>query len=239
MKATGFEFRFRIWIGFLIYVLGFWAPWLRYGREAGHATTAWLELSGELGRVMPLEAASLTVTLAALVCLLAGAAFRLWGTAYLGGSVVQSATMHARAVVAGGPYRHVRNPLYFGAWLFGAGVAILMPASGALVFIVLSLVQVLRLILREEPYLAEQQGQAYLDYRARVPRFLPSLRARLEASALHPAWPQAAVAESFYLAMALAFLALAWRYNAQLLTQALLVCFGLSLVVRALFVRKA
>jgi uncharacterized membrane protein len=29
------------------------------------------------------------------------------------------------------------------------------------------------------------------------------------------------------------FAALAWRYNATLLTQALLICFGLSLVVRA------
>ncbi|GGH02086.1 methyltransferase family protein [Silvibacterium dinghuense] len=239
MKATGFEFRFRIWIGFLIYVLGFWTPWLRYGAGAARVTTTWLELSGELGRVMPLETASLTITLAALACIAAGAAFRVWGTAYLGGSIVQSATMHAQGVVAAGPYRHVRNPLYFGAWLFGVGISILMPVTGALVFIVLSFVQVLRLILREEPYLTGQQGQAYLDYCARVPRFVPSAKPKLAASSLHPAWAQAMVAESFYLTMLIAFAVLAWRYNAQLLTQALLVCFGLSLVVRALFVRKA
>jgi hypothetical protein len=28
MKATQFEFTFRLWIGVILYGLGFWAPWL-------------------------------------------------------------------------------------------------------------------------------------------------------------------------------------------------------------------
>jgi uncharacterized membrane protein len=38
--------------------------------------------------------------------------------------------------------------------------------------------------------------------------------------------------------MTACFAVLAWRYNAQLLTQALIVCFGVSLVVRALVVKN-
>ena len=35
-------------------------------------------------------------------------------------------------VVADGPYRHMRNPLYLGAWVHTLALALLMPASGAL-----------------------------------------------------------------------------------------------------------
>lgn len=238
MKATQFEFRFRIWILFAIYFLGFWAPWSRYGNSATPVTTTWLELSGELSRLLPLQISSVVITsLAILFCAL-GTAFRLWGTAYIGGSVVQSGAMHARGVVAAGPYRHLRNPLYLGSLLFAMGVAILMPPTGAIFFLVASFVQLWRLILREEPYLEAQQGEAYLAYKSGVPRLLPSLVARVPESAAQPEWLQALVAEIFYVAMTGCFAVLAWRYNANLLTQALLICFGLSLVVRAFAVKR-
>lgn len=238
MKATGFEFRFRLWIGLAIYVLGFWAPWLRYGVPA-HVATTWLELSGELGRLLPLQTASIIVTSVALLLAALGAMFRVWGTAYLGGSIVHSHTLHARDVVAAGPYRRIRNPLYLGSFLFVVAMAILMPPSGAVFAIVASFVQMLRLILREEPYLAEQQGDAYRVYTSRVPRLIPSVVARVPQAAAQPQWPQAAVAEIFYVSMTGCFAVLAWRYNANLLIQALLVCFGLSLVVRAFAVKSA
>lgn len=239
MQATQFEFRFRLWIGFTIYVLGFWAPWLHYGPFTGTVTSTWLELSGELSRLLPLETASVTITSAAILLAALGAAFRIWGTAYIGSSVVQSKMMHAQGIVAAGPYRHLRNPLYLGSFLFALGVAILMPPSGAIFFLVASFVQLWRLILREEPYLVQQQGEAYLAYKSRVPRLLPSLAARVPKSAAQPQWPQAVIAEIFYVAMTICLTVLAWRYNASLLTQALLICFGLSLVVRAFAVKNA
>jgi protein-S-isoprenylcysteine O-methyltransferase Ste14 len=238
VKATQFEFRFRLWIGFAIYVLGFWAPWLRYGSPV-HIETTWLELSGELGRLLPLQASSVFVTSIALFLAALGAMFRVWGTAYLGGSVVHSHTLHARDVVAAGPYRHVRNPLYLGSFLFVMGMAILMPASGAAFAIVASFVQMVRLILREEEYLGKQQGEAYRVYKSQVPRLLPRVTARVPQSAAQPQWLQAAVGEIFYLSMTACFAVLAWRYNASLLTQALLVCFGLSLVARAVGMKSA
>jgi protein-S-isoprenylcysteine O-methyltransferase Ste14 len=239
LKATQFEFRFRLWIGFAIYVLGFWAPWLRYGRSAAPVSTTWLELSGELSRLMPLQTASILITVVALLFAVLGAIFRIWGTAYIGSGVVKSSAMHARGVVAAGPYRHIRNPLYLGSFLFAVAVTILMPPSGAAFAIVASFVQMLRLILREEPYMEAQQGDAYLAYKSRVPRLFPSFVARVPESTVQPQWPQAFVAEFFYVAMTGCFIALAWRYNANLLTQALLICFGLSLVARAFVMKEA
>jgi protein-S-isoprenylcysteine O-methyltransferase Ste14 len=237
VKATQFEFRFRLWISFAIYVLGFWSPWLRYGSFASPASTTWLELSGELSRWMPLEAATMVVTSVAILFAALGSGLRIWGTAYLGSTVMKSNTMHARGVMAAGPYRYVRNPLYLGSFLFACTVAILMPPPGAVFALTASFVQMLRLILREEPYMEAQQGQAYLAYKNKVPRLFPSPVARGPQSTAHPQWIQAIVAEIFYVTMTGCFLALAWRYNANLLTQALLICFGLSLVVRAFTIK--
>jgi protein-S-isoprenylcysteine O-methyltransferase Ste14 len=238
MKATEFEFRYRLWIGTAIYLFGFWAPWMRYGGIEGSATTTWLELSGQLGQLVPLEAATIVVTSAAILLAVAGTVFRLWGTAYIGGSVVKSNVLHAHAVVAAGPYRHLRNPLYLGSFLYVGAMAILMPPSGAVFALVASYVQIIRLILREEPYMEAQQGDAYIVYKNRVRRLFPSTAPRMPESAAQPQWPQAFVAEIFYVAMTLCFTLLAWRYNANLLIQALLICFGLSLVVRAFTQKK-
>lgn len=245
MKATHFEFRFRLWIGVLIYVLGFWAPWIRYGRPAASPVTTWLELSGRLAQThaLTLQSASVLVTAVATLLAVVGAIFRVWGTAYLGGSIVTSGAMHAHQVLAAGPYRYLRNPLYFGSFVFSLAVAILMPPSGAIFFVIASLVQMLRLILGEEAYLAAQQGDAYLAYKARVPRLFPSLIARIPTSPAQSRptpsrWLQAILAETYPVGMTLCFAVLAWRYNADLLIQALLVCFGLSLVVRALVVKR-
>jgi hypothetical protein len=168
-----------------------------------------------------------------------GTVFRVWGTAYIGGSVVQSRNLHAQGIVASGPYRYLRNPLYFGVLLFAVAISILMPPAGAAFFLVASFVQFSRLIRREELYLEAQHGEIYRIYKGAAFRLLPRIGAKLPKSSTEPRWMQAAVAESFYLTMTACFIVLAWRYNANLLIQALLICFGFSLVVRAFTVAKA
>jgi protein-S-isoprenylcysteine O-methyltransferase Ste14 len=234
MKATSFEFRFRVLIAILLYVIGFWAPWTRYGNVAPD-TNAWLALSTTLAgwRWLTVNQATLLVTWVAIVFAFAGAALRIWGTAYLGSSVVHSAQMRAGQMMASGPYRFVRNPLYLGTWLFSMGVSILMPPSGAIVFLVATFLFYFRLILGEEYYLTAQLGEPYGEYLRRVPRIVPSLRPRLAASGLRAQWTQAILGEIFTFAFACCLAALAWDYNAHLLLRCLLVCFGLSLVARA------
>jgi protein-S-isoprenylcysteine O-methyltransferase Ste14 len=240
LRATRFEFRFRLAIGFLIYGLGFGLPWLIYSAGGPRVTTTWLELSGALARThaLTLQYATIIVTLIAILLAAIGAAFRVWGTAYLGAGIVTSGSMHAQSVVAAGPYRYVRNPLYLGSFVFSLAVAILMPPMGAIIFVVLIFVQILRLILGEEAFLTAQQGEPYLAYKARVPRLFPSPVLRVADSPAKPRWLQAVVAETHPVSMTLCFAVLAWRYNAQLLIQALIICFGVSLVVRAFAVER-
>jgi protein-S-isoprenylcysteine O-methyltransferase Ste14 len=235
MKATQFEFRFRVWIIVALFCLGFSAPWDRIG-AAAPATTAWLALSTTLARLhwLSLEQATLLVTSLAIFCAIAGAALRFWGTAFLGASIVHSGAMHGDQVMAAGPYRHLRNPLYLGSILFAVSVAILMPPSGAAVFIVAVCVFYFRLILGEEAFLAHKIGAPYQEYCQCVPRLLPSLRPRIPAPPTRPQWLAAFIAEILPLGFALCLAVLAWRYEPELLIRCLLVCFGLSLVAKAL-----
>jgi protein-S-isoprenylcysteine O-methyltransferase Ste14 len=235
VKATRFEFRYRLTIGFFIYLLGFWAPWIHYGPYARRSTSTWLELSGALAstHALTLQYATLLVTILAILFAAIGAALRVWGTACLGSGIVQSGAMHAENVVAAGPYRYLRNPLYLGSLVFSLAVSILMPPTGAIFFVIAVFMQMLRLILGEEAYLAAQRGESYLAYKARVPRLIPSLFPRVPSSPVQQRWLHAVLAETYPVTMTLCFAVLAWRYNALLLTQAVVICFGLSLVIRA------
>lgn len=239
MKATQFEFRFRILIAAAFYCIGFWAPWTRYG-SAAPATTAWLALSTTLARWnwLALDRATLTVTLLAILFAFAGAALRVWGTAYLGTFTVHSASMQAGGVMASGPYRYVRNPLYLGTWLFSIGVSILMPPSGAVFFLAAHFFFYLRLILGEENYLSRQLGAPYLEYCRRVRRLIPSLSPRVPPSQATPHWIESALAEIYPISFSLCLAILAWRYEPRLLIRCILICFGISLVTRALLPKK-
>lgn len=237
MKATQFEFRLRLLIILLLYLIGFWAPWTwTADRFAPPATTAWLAIPTLLDRWgwMRLDRASLLVTWLAIALGLIGAALRVWGTAYLSASVVHSGAMQGDQVMASGPYRYVRNPLYLGSYLLALSIAILMPPTGAAIFVVLIGLFYFRLILGEEAFLANQAGDAYLMYKKQVPRLLPRLRPRISGAPAHPHWLTSLVAEIFPVAFAICLAVLAWRYQPRLLIQCLLVSFGLSLVTRAL-----
>jgi protein-S-isoprenylcysteine O-methyltransferase Ste14 len=240
MKATKFEYRFRIVIGFVLYVLGFWAPWARYLGGTGRVSTTWLELSGALASAhwLSLSNATVLVTSIAILCAVKGTIFRVWGTANLGTAIVHDASMHGSQVVAAGPYRYVRNPLYIGTFIFSMAVSILMPPTGAIFFLLAQAFFYFRLILGEEAYLTAQLGEAYLAYKGRVPRLWLSLRARVPASPVRPQWLTSVLAESFYIGLTGCFAVFAWRYNAYLLTKCLIICFGASLVLRALLPRK-
>jgi protein-S-isoprenylcysteine O-methyltransferase Ste14 len=236
MKATQFEFRFRMVIGLLIYVLGFWAPWARYLGGSGRVSTTWLELSGALASAhwLSLESATILITVIALLCAIKGTIFRVWGNAYLGAGIVRDTSMHSAEIVAAGPYRYLRNPLYMGTFIFSLAISILMPPTGAIFFILAQAVFYFRLILGEEAFLAARQGETYLAYKQKVPRLWRSFRARVPASSSKPQWLISALAESFYIGFTACFAILAWRYNAYLLIKCVIICFGAALVIRAI-----
>jgi len=237
MRATALEFRLRVVIMIVIISLGFWAPWidaLDLGRSI--SLLEWVAL--QVSRTGFLSFASATVWVIVLAAAFAAVAaiLRVWGTAYLGAAVVNHVEMKAGAVMADGPYRFVRNPLYLGTWGMIAAVCFAMPPSGALFTMVLITVLLLRLILGEEAFLARQLGEPYALYKRAVPRLIPRLRGSLPPSDREPRWGHALLAETNALGLVVIFAGLSWRYDNRLMLRAILVNFGISIVLRALTV---
>ena len=139
MRASAIEFRLRMLINATIIILGFWAPWIEpwhIGRRI--SLLEWLAL--ELSRTGIMSFSMATTALLILAALIAAKAvvFRVWGTAYLGAGTVNSMSMVAGTVMADGPYRYMRNPLYIGLWCMVIALAFLMPVSGAVFAVILA-----------------------------------------------------------------------------------------------------
>ncbi len=235
-------FRYRVFVIAGCIVLGFWSPWNRwFGLDA---TRVWLVVPQELARLhwMSLQNATMLVTILAVGCAVVAALLRTWGTAYLQASVVYDSRMHAEGIVADGPFRYVRNPLYIGTIFHMLALVLLMSPAGA-IFVVVA-VQIFHevLVRGEEHLMLAQRGEPYAKYLKTVRRWIPSLAPRTAApdvqratSGARPRWEQALLGESYICLVAGLYLALAWRYNAQLLERGILIIFGMRLVLRAIF----
>ena len=205
MQATLFEFRNRWWvIAFL-----FTAAFLAYSIDhvnAGVAFANWLaermgqKATNDSYRVMFAFSAFL-VFLAALV--------RTWGTSYLQAEVMRDFRVHTERLVADGPYRYVRNPLYLGNILLATEIGLMASRVGFWIVSLGMTVFVYRLILREEAELMRDQGEPYRGYCATVPRLLPALTPRVPPAGNAPRWGQGFRAELTYWCMGLAVAAFA------------------------------
>jgi protein-S-isoprenylcysteine O-methyltransferase Ste14 len=239
MKASAIEFRLRMMINMVIIVFGFNAP----GSPAWNALTG-APLQPALLEWLPLQLSraglvSFTVAVPAVLVIasiLAGVAaiMRVWGAAWLGPGTVINAQMKADGVMAGGPYRYVRNPLYIGVWFMVAALAFLMSPIGALITTLLITFFQFRLILGEEAFLATQLGPPYLHYLRAVPRLIPRLRTTLPPSTANPQWVRAILTELTPVGIFIAMAFVSWRYDYMLMARTILVVFGVSLVVRSL-----
>ena len=82
-----------------------------------------------------------------------------------------------RRMVAVGPYERVRNPMISGVFAVLVGEALLFGSEGIAVLAAAFLVvNHLYFVAVEEPGLERRFGAAYRDYRAQVPRWIPSPR---------------------------------------------------------------
>lgn len=235
MRASPIEFRLRGLILTLLVLLGFWAPWIQ-ALDLGKRVSLleWLALEMSRAGLLPFLYATPVVICSGALLAALGMVLRVWGSAYMSPAVVSGSRMQAPELVAAGPYRFVRNPLYLGTWFMLAAVAFLMPPTGALVAIPLITLFLLRLVLGEEAYLAAQMGDAYRAYRRAVPRLIPRLRGNLAAAGLRPHWPRAMLRELNPISVFVVLAVISWSYDHELMIKALLVGYGVSLVARAL-----
>ena len=195
MRAGEREFRHRFWIFGAI----FWIAFFLYRVDPVNVSE-WLlrRLAPALDPDMPpgRHALQALFGLGALLCF-AGAWIRTWATSYLRSVVVHDGAVQTAGLVADGPYRHVRNPLYLGTQLVMIGMAFAASRLGALFLVGGGLIFHLRLVGREEAALAAAQGEAFRAYCARVPRFLPALAPRVPSAGRTPRWGQGLAGEAF------------------------------------------
>jgi protein-S-isoprenylcysteine O-methyltransferase Ste14 len=191
VAATRFEFEHRFWIICAIYFIGFFLSVFDH--------TAFIAALRHLTAARSLRAdtfARIAIGIGASLVFL-GAALRTWGAAYLRTAVVHDPAQHSEALVAEGPFRYTRNPLYLANLPMAAGIGVLASASGFIFLLLVNWIFVYRLIFREEESLLRNQGASYRVYCEAVPRFWPSLRPRVAAGNHRPQWGQAFAGETF------------------------------------------
>lgn len=188
MKATKFEFRHRS----LLNLIHFWIAFQLYSVDHENVVWAFVHWDNSHGVVV----ARIIFGFGALVLAVA-ASIRTWAAAYLRSSVVHDTALHTEKLVADGPYRRVRNPLYLGTFLMSVGIGLLASRLGFALLAIGAAVRILRLIGREEAELEAQQGENFREFCRRVPRLFPSLRPRVPAAGLQPQWGQAFRGEAF------------------------------------------
>jgi protein-S-isoprenylcysteine O-methyltransferase Ste14 len=195
-QGTELEFRNRFWFIAGIFCLGFFLYNVDHVNVSyaltrlllgGHpdensaAFGCWITGFFALGTLM--------VTLGALI--------RSWAEAYLHSSIVHDRELHGEQLVADGPYRHVRNPLYLGNLFLAVGLGLLASRIGFLVISIGMLLFAYRLILREEATLLQSQGESYRRYLGVVPRLFPALLPRIPAAGAKPDWLDGFTGEVF------------------------------------------
>lgn len=79
----------------------------------------------------------------------------------------------ATTLVTGGLYRYTRNPMYLGMFIMLLGVAIMMGSVTVLLpFFIFMLIIRYNFVAGEERFLEDTFGQPYLDYKAKVRRWI-------------------------------------------------------------------
>ncbi|MBV9083840.1 MAG: isoprenylcysteine carboxylmethyltransferase family protein, partial [Acidobacteriaceae bacterium] len=221
--ATKWEFTNRSLIFGLIFSFAF--P--LYVLDHQNSTSAFAKWLGPGLHLAPHRLARFLLACAALLLILA-AFVRTWASSYLQADVVYAADVKTECLIADGPYRLVRNPLYFGNVLLVLGIGCMMSRLGFFVAIAAMLVFSYRLILREEAELEATQGATYERYSKAVPRLWPSPRPRIASSGRRANWAAGFKAESWYWGFPAALVAFA-------ITLKVVLFFGILAATIALF----
>jgi protein-S-isoprenylcysteine O-methyltransferase Ste14 len=193
VKATNWEFKNRALIFGVIFACAFPLYVLDHQNAAG-------VLANWLGARLHIDADFIAHLLfaCAAVLLSVAAMIRTWASAYLQADVVYASEVRTASLVADGPYRRVRNPLYFANVLMAIAMGSVMSRLGFIVAVLAMVVFCYRLILREEGELQVSQGAQYQSYLRAVPRLWPALSPRIASAGRCANWIDGFKAEFWY-----------------------------------------
>lgn len=187
MRATQWEFRNRTWLFIAIFCIGL-ACYRFDPHNSGQAVAEWLRGRIAFPWVNRQQSVVRGIFFMGAVGVGIGAIIRTWAGAYIRANVLQDSKVRTEKLVADGPFRYTRNPLYLGilSGVFGAGVT--CSPVGWAVQVLLAIVLVCRLIVREESELLRTQNESFRAYCRAVPRLLPAFKPRISASGARPHW---------------------------------------------------
>lgn len=208
MLASEFEFRHRTWFILGIFCVGLACYWFD-PQNSGEVLAKDLRTHIGLLQAFSLRSSIRGLFLIATLIVVLGAMIRTWGEAYLRADVVHDSTVRSERLVADGPFRYTRNPLYFGALIGVIGAGLLCSRTGWIVQMSLATLFCYRLILREESELLRTQGERFLAYCRAVPRLLPALKPRLSTSGARPHWRESFLGQTPWWGIAAAQIAFA------------------------------
>ena len=232
LRATEFEFRIRFFIITGIFIGGFWCYALDPVNVSAMLAQRLMGHPVELGVAGDRHVVQVILALGAVLAVLA-ALVRTWATAYLKSEVVYDWKLHSEGLVADGPYRYVRNPLYLGGVLFDIGFAMTASRLGFVVIVGALTLFYYRLIAREESLLSEAQGESYRQFLKAVPRLAPSMSPRVAAGGLIPRWRQAVFGEIFMWLFAVALACFAATLSQRIFQTTIVAGVAASLLAKA------
>jgi protein-S-isoprenylcysteine O-methyltransferase Ste14 len=148
----------------------------------------------------------------ATACVVGCWAIRVWGASYLRAAVVWNQNALDHRLIVAGPFRYLRDPLYFGSLLLAAGFGLLAPPLGFAIIIVSNFVLVWLLVREESALMRARYGAIYDEYRAAVPSLFPRLTAASVpgSETVAPSVAQGLRSEIFSAGFALAMVLLAF-----------------------------
>jgi protein-S-isoprenylcysteine O-methyltransferase Ste14 len=224
VQATLWEFRNRWYVISGIFAVAF----MLYSVDHVNAAQALGDWLAKWRGVAATDNSYRLIFLVGATLVAIAALIRTWGTSYLQAYVMRDSAVHTERLVADGPYRFVRNPLYLGNILMAVGIGLMASRAGFVVLVVGMTICVLRLLLREEAELLRDQGDSYRRYCAAVPRLFPAVTPRVPSAGNAPRWGQGFRAELMYWLMAAAVAAFAATLNLKVFWAIFAVAFASS-----------
>jgi protein-S-isoprenylcysteine O-methyltransferase Ste14 len=146
----------------------------------GRALFAFLVLPGTFAFLVPVllltsQVRGRGVHLPGLIPLVLGTTLLLWCVRefYVAGKGTLAPWAPPQKLVVTGPYRYSRNPIYIAVGMILCGWALAFHSRALTVYAVVVMFAFhFRVVLGEEPWLAQTHGEQWVQYKARVPRWL-------------------------------------------------------------------